>query len=290
MQLLFTKDELAITRSNLWDKDYLKSLKKFYGITKNQKILDAGCGTGFFTNIINNWACSSKITGIDIDAKLIKFAEKNKILINNNNLVYLKGDVYNLAFPDEFFDITTCHILLSNLINPNRALKEMIRVTKEGGVIIVIEPVNSSNIVYNGNPILNNKTYMVVNRHIPEAFERHAMKSGVDLSIGMKVPSLFLSNNLKEMKVKGYLSTTLACDYLTEKDKIKEIENDLKLLGYYRKKYIAPSLNKTVTFKKQDVIIMDYINSYKRMIENRSLLKKDGSIKALPLIITRGKK
>jgi ubiquinone/menaquinone biosynthesis C-methylase UbiE len=55
------------------------------------------------------------------------------------NIEFQQGDAYKLPFADETFDITFCHQMLTHLKAPWDELREMLRVTKPGGIVAARE-------------------------------------------------------------------------------------------------------------------------------------------------------
>jgi ubiquinone/menaquinone biosynthesis C-methylase UbiE len=117
-----------------------KFLYNFIGIKKKHSILDVGCGSGFFTReIAKHQNCDGRVIGVDINPDLILEAAKSN---QQNNVEFLVGDGQSLEYPDNTFNTTICHFLLSRLPEDksNKVISEMIRVTKENGVVAAVEP------------------------------------------------------------------------------------------------------------------------------------------------------
>lgn len=92
-------------------KDILGAvLKEFFKLSHEQKILDAGCGTGFFARIIAEQV-SADITGIDINETLLSGAVEIA-KEQNLNIKYEIGDITNIKYPDNTFDVVMCDIML----------------------------------------------------------------------------------------------------------------------------------------------------------------------------------
>ncbi|MCZ7355906.1 MAG: class I SAM-dependent methyltransferase [Candidatus Methanoperedens sp.] len=97
----------------------------------NFLILDIGCGKGNLDQILSE---KSKLICIDIK----KFDDWNKI--KNCNLDFLIADASNLPFRNNIYDVVIEKDALHHVLHYNDALKEMSRVTKKTGVIVLIEP------------------------------------------------------------------------------------------------------------------------------------------------------
>lgn len=100
------------------------------------KILDVGCGYGFFLESLKkrNW----QIYGVEISKKAVSFAQKN---LGRN---ILEKSFKEAKFPSNFFDVVTFWYVLEHLKNPLEDLKEAHRVLKRDGLIIVRVPNEST--------------------------------------------------------------------------------------------------------------------------------------------------
>lgn len=113
-----------------------KPFLKMIGKVKDLKILDAGCGTGDYSVILAKKG--AKVTGIDFSNGMIS---KAKINAKNNgiNIVFKKADICSIPFKDNTFDkVISCRVL--NFVKKeklNPALKELIRVLKNGGELVL---------------------------------------------------------------------------------------------------------------------------------------------------------
>lgn len=103
------------------------------------KILEAGCGVGAQTKIIAPKNSGSKFTSFDISNESVALAKVQVDVLNLNNVQVEQGDIFNLKFEDEYFDHVFVCFVLEHLSNPELALKELKRVLKPGGSIMIIE-------------------------------------------------------------------------------------------------------------------------------------------------------
>lgn len=102
-----------------------------------KRVLDAACGSGYGTKILAE--CAADVTGMDISAEAIAFAEKEYA---QPNARYLVGSVDCLPFEDNSFDViisfeTIEHV---NEVIQNSFLSEIKRVLKENGILIMSTP------------------------------------------------------------------------------------------------------------------------------------------------------
>ena len=105
---------------------------------KNKQILEVGCGNGRITSLLADKP--KKIIAIDPDSDKIKEAQ-NMFLTAD----FRVGFGENLKFPDEYFDLVI-FILSLHHQDSKVALREAIRVLKNEGTILVIEPINEGEV------------------------------------------------------------------------------------------------------------------------------------------------
>jgi len=131
-------------------KSYRHKLYEKVDLQNKQKILDVGCGTGAVTADIAQLAIGD-VTGIDNDSEKLENAKR--VLSNLTNVKVMKGDVLDLPFEDESFDLVVFNIVLVYIKDQQRAVNEMARVTTPGGfVLATIEPDYASYIDYPDDP------------------------------------------------------------------------------------------------------------------------------------------
>lgn len=115
---------------------YIFKLSKRYIL--NKVVLDVGCWTGQYTKLAS--AVAKKIYGLDPDKNAIKFAKKQ---VTNGN--FLVGSAVKLPYPSEFFDVVVISEVLEHvpLQTEQKVLKEIRRVLKKGGILILSTPNNN---------------------------------------------------------------------------------------------------------------------------------------------------
>ena len=100
-------------------------------------VLDAGCGTG--ANISKIGDKVAEIVGVDLSEEMIKRAEQRIATESIKNVRLVLGDVTQLEFPSGAFDKVICTSVLQYLNDDEceAALREMVRVCKDGGTIVI---------------------------------------------------------------------------------------------------------------------------------------------------------
>ena len=130
----FLNDLLSLGRTKAWRR----VVTSIIGPKPGMKILDIAAGTGSSSRpLVDKGA---EVTALDFSHGMIEQGRKQ-----NKNINFVQGDALKLPFEDNSFDVTTISFGLRNTSNTDKALKEALRVTKDGGIIVVAEfshPVN----------------------------------------------------------------------------------------------------------------------------------------------------
>jgi SAM-dependent methyltransferase len=96
------------------------------------KVLDMGCGEGYFTRMIHSRGAD--VVGADIAAQLIAKAKAS-----TPNIQYEVANAESMPFAsDKSFDAITCVLALQNMEHLEKVLKECARVLKDGGRFVFV--------------------------------------------------------------------------------------------------------------------------------------------------------
>ncbi len=104
------------------------------------KILDVACGTGLN---FPTFPATSEITAIDLSPRMLETAQQKANALNLKVQVKVM-DAQQLEFPDASFDTVTSSLSTCTFPDPIQALREMKRVCREGGLILLLEHGHSS--------------------------------------------------------------------------------------------------------------------------------------------------
>lgn len=99
-----------------------------------ERLLDVGCGPGTISVDLARRLRDGHVTAIDLSSEVIELARRS-LVDAPANLVFEVGDVYDLSYDDESFDIVLAHQVLQHLGDPVTALREMRRVVRPDGVV-----------------------------------------------------------------------------------------------------------------------------------------------------------
>lgn len=153
-------------------------------ISSHETILDVGCGGGKTVNKLAQLTPQGKVFGVDISPEMVKYSKKmNKKLLDQKRVQIVKESVEKMSFPDNYFDLVTAvetYFFWPNFLD---ALKEIKRVLKSGGTLLLLNEMIKNGDFELKNAKLIEKTHM---RLIPLQEIRNVM-----LSIGFIDVQLF---------------------------------------------------------------------------------------------------
>ncbi len=122
------------------------------------KLLDVGAGSGTITaGLARHIQPGGHVTATDLSEAILTRAQgliAARGDVDVERMVFQPADVYRLPFPDGAFDVTHCHQMLAHLRDPADAMREMLRVTRPGGIVAAREADIATMCVWPGDPAL----------------------------------------------------------------------------------------------------------------------------------------
>lgn len=119
---------------------------KHIEIANNNICLDIGCGGGANVKKLLEKSPHGKVTGIDYSEISVKKSQKsNKIEIANKRCEILQGNVMELPFGNEAFDVITAFETIYFWPDINDAFKQVYRVLKSTGIFMICNESNGEN-------------------------------------------------------------------------------------------------------------------------------------------------
>ncbi len=123
------------TQQARWTRDLRAYLFQKAGLNGMARLLDIGCGTGVLEPELRA-SSAAAITALDIDPGRLDLAKHTTAALGG--LALVQGDALRLPVAGGSFDACLCHFLLLWLSDPLQALREMARVTRPGGSLLVL--------------------------------------------------------------------------------------------------------------------------------------------------------
>lgn len=155
--LLSRTGDVALRRRAKWILEKIR-------IKNPKSVLDVGCGDGFYLHLLAALFPKARIVGIDKDKNALRSAVIN---LKSQNLSIKHGDVYNLSFASNSFDIVLASEVLEHLKDDLKGLKEIYRVLRPGGLLLISVPHANYPILW--DPI-NWFIEKIFNTHIKKGF------------------------------------------------------------------------------------------------------------------------
>lgn len=103
-----------------------------------ERALDVATGTGDLALELRRQGVRD-VTGLDFSGEMIASAERKRTDLNVSGVTFLQGDAMNLPFPDGSFDAVTIAWGLRNLPDYQAGVREMSRVLRPEGRLVILE-------------------------------------------------------------------------------------------------------------------------------------------------------
>lgn len=115
------------------NKTYFNIIKKIKSdLPKNPKVLEVGCGNGFFLKALKEKGFTRKVFGVEPSSKMVSSADTH--LRKQIKIDVFKPDL----FPKETFDVILCFHTLDHMADPNKFVKGANLLLKKNGYIVVV--------------------------------------------------------------------------------------------------------------------------------------------------------
>lgn len=116
-----------------WSRQVASSLVEFACVEDGARILDVGCGTGSLVTALLEQQKRLDVFGVDSAKPYIDYTRRK---IRDPQLTLEEADAQSLPFPDDSFDRCLSLLVLNFIPDARRAVEEMYRVTRPGGIVV----------------------------------------------------------------------------------------------------------------------------------------------------------
>jgi len=155
----------------------INEIKKFIPIEKTTKLLDVGCGNGFFSYYFEKM-CDT--TGVDYSEKMIQ--------LNPIAQKYIM-DAKDLKFENDSFDIVFCNAFLHHIDDVNAVIIEMKRVSRK--YVVILEPNRNNPLMFLFSLIVKEerKTIKFSLAYLEKLIKSNGLKLISSFSYGLITPN-----------------------------------------------------------------------------------------------------
>jgi len=192
-------------RDTWWNQDYLELLARRLDFAGAKRVLDVGCGAGHWgQRIATLLGDDARIDGVDHEGGFLEAARKRAAKrLGVDRCVYQEASAEALPFEDDTFDLVTCQTVLIHVPDVDQALREMLRVLRPGGLLLVAEPNNLVNALVNRVALPAPRPDELLQLL---AFEDTCLRGKIalghgDSAVGDRLPALFTSLGLEDIAV-----------------------------------------------------------------------------------------
>jgi len=195
----------GIDRDYLLDSDVeplrLERQARIYGFDEDlahlalagdERVLDAGCGSGAITRAIARRVVRGTVIGVDRNERYIDFARRAAAAESLINTRFEVSDVTTLPFPDDSFDVVWSKHLLQWVGRREEALAEFVRVCRPGGRVMAC---NFDEFGIGQYPVDE-----ALQADIVRWFDAANAAMGFDNRMGRKLPHLFRQAGLVDVR------------------------------------------------------------------------------------------
>ncbi len=165
----------------------------YLDVHEGQRILDAACGLGHVACILARLVGpTGQVIGVDRSETMIRHAEARTHAPHASALsvAFRQGDITALDFPESTFDRAHAARVLEHVPDPSVAVGELVRVTRPGGLVALVEPDYDSYVIDADNRNMS--------RQFARFLSDRVIRNG---QIGLKLPTLMRAAGLTDIRV-----------------------------------------------------------------------------------------
>ncbi len=163
------------------------------GIKEGERVIDIGCGPGGVLNLLGKRVGpSGSVLGLEANPN---FVEQARSLIKDHALPQadvVEGDAYDTGLPRASFDGAHMRLVLCNIAEPERIVKEMVSLVRPGGWVASYE---ADYITHFCDPDLP------AWRRLLDAFSAFSAGKGIDIHVGRRTHRLFRDAGVTDIHV-----------------------------------------------------------------------------------------
>src|SRR5262245_5473393 len=168
-----------------------KKLLRRAGLREGMHCLDVGCGAGAVTLKMARWVGPTGLAvGIDRDERCLELA-RQEAARKNLNSVFRAGAVNDLA-EESVYDLVFARFVLTHLSEPGKAVEQMVRTARPGGVVVVEDIEFAAHFAHPACPAFE--------RYV-SLYQQVVRRKGGDPDVGPRLFGLLLDAGLEQVEL-----------------------------------------------------------------------------------------
>jgi SAM-dependent methyltransferase len=183
---------LAAQAEAIWPQE--APLFARYRLPRDARVLDAGCGTGEATVRLAALLPGAELLGVDLlEPHLERARTRAAAEGHGGRVTFERRSIHDLGLPPASFDLAVCRHVLQAIRSPERAVAELVRVTRPGGVVHLLAE-DYAMIHFTPGRLDAAALW-------PAAAQRLGAATGTDMLVGRRVPGMLRGLGLEHVSV-----------------------------------------------------------------------------------------
>jgi ubiquinone/menaquinone biosynthesis C-methylase UbiE len=178
-------------------------IHRFAGVRRGMRIVEVGCGSGFWGRLLaSGLQGDGSLLAIDSDPAMVEKASEAMPAAGLGLTECRVAEATATGLPDGYADLTTCHRLLTVVPDPMAVVREMVRITRPRGLVLLNEHDHSRQVFWEpDDPDLARLRH----RGMQAFVQTTRMVYGRDNALGPQLPALAIAGGLTDLRLLGLL-------------------------------------------------------------------------------------
>lgn len=182
-------ERLRVQAAVLWPAE-LAVLER-HGLRPGSRVLEAGCGPGFVTELLLERLGDGSVTALDVDPAMLDHARR--LVGHDERVRFVEASVTATGLPAAAFDLVLLRFVLQHVPDAPVALQELKRVLRPGARIVVVDADFACANLFDPEPSFTHE--------LMAAVIEGQRRQGGDPHIGRKLPALLRDAGFRDIAV-----------------------------------------------------------------------------------------